>query len=342
MKVDKEVFRQRAFQLIAANGLGVASRLAEELGISRAAASKRLHTLLQEGVIEAQGTTRSRELRLRVLSQDVREYPCGGLDEDRVWREVFRPIVADLPENVREIWAYGVTEMVNNAIDHSGSQTLQVGVTRDVLRTEGWVHDEGEGIFLKIQRALGLYDPREAILELAKGKLTTDPEHHSGEGIFFSSRVFDSFSIRSGALVFVHDPDAGGHEDWLLERSATALGTTVLMSLANNSQRRSQEVFDEFTGPEEFSFSRTVVPVRLAQYEGEKLLSRSQAKRLSMRFERFRFVVLDFAEVVEIGQAFADELFRVFALAHPQVELTAIRTTLAVQQMIQRARTANL
>jgi len=38
---------------------------------------------------------------------------------------------------------------------------------------------------------------------LAKGKLTTDPKRHSGEGIFFSSRMFDEFDILSGG-VFSH------------------------------------------------------------------------------------------------------------------------------------------
>ncbi len=36
-----------------------------------------------------------------------------------------------------------------------------------------------------------------------------------------------------------------------------------------------------------------------------------------MRFERFQTVVLDFTGVEEIGQDFADEVFRVFQRAHP-------------------------
>src|SRR3989304_1763905 len=137
-----------------------------------------------------------------------------------------------------------------------------VGLVRDALNTSVYVADEGEGIFLKIQRAMNLYDPREAILELAKGKLTTDPVNHTGEGIFFASKLFDAFDIRSGRLHFMHDHGA-------------------------------------LAAPEENTFVKTIVPVRLAQYEGEKLVSRSQAKRLSLRFERFRHVVLDFAQVVE-------------------------------------------
>jgi len=165
--------------------------------------------------------------------------------------------------------------------------------------------------------------------------LTTDPAHHTGEGIFFASRVFDSFLIRSGNLSFFH------HKyplDLLTERPEGTLGTTVNMWLGNESPRTLKSVFDEFAAPEEYTFSKTIVPVRLAQYEGEKLVSRSQAKRLSMRFERFRHVVLDFAEVVEIGQAFADELFRVFAQAHPQVALTAVNMTHEVERMVQRAK----
>jgi uncharacterized protein (DUF1330 family) len=93
-----------------------------------------------------------------------------------------------------------------------------------------------------------------------------------------------------------------------------------------------KSVFDEFAVPEEYTFAKTRVPVRLAQYEGEKLVSRSQAKRLYQRFERFRHVVLDFDGVAEIGQAFADELFRVFANAHPAIALVPINMTDAVEQ----------
>jgi signal transduction histidine kinase len=118
---------------------------------------------------------------------------------------ISRSVLFDLPQNVRDIWHYGVTEMVNNAIDHSASPEVRVGLRRNALFTAVAVADDGEGIFLKIQRALGLYDAREAILELAKGKLTTAPQNHSGEGIFSRrewsmrstfSRV-DSISITS-------------------------------------------------------------------------------------------------------------------------------------------------
>lgn len=334
--IDKGTLRRRALKLIAADGNGVAARLVAEFGLSRQAVNAHLQALLRDGLIEAEGQTRGRVYRLVTLAQAQRRYDREGLREDVVWQEVFAPVVAPLPGGVRDIWHYGVTEMVNNAIDHSESTFVEVGVRRDAVFTIGWVADEGVGIFLKIQRALNLYDAREAILELAKGKLTTDPAHHSGEGIFFASRVFDDFNIRSGHLHFLHDH--GDALDLLVERPADRPGTLVAMRLNNDSPRTVKSVFDEFAAPEEYAFAKTVVPVRLAQYEGEKLVSRSQAKRLYQRFERFRHVVLDFEGVAEIGQAFADELFRVFAAAHPSLELTPANMTDAVAQMVSRAR----
>ncbi len=336
--VDKETIRRRALQLIAFEGQGVARRLGKELRLSRQVASGHLRALQHAGWIEARGSTRARVYRLATTHKTGRTFTRAGLDEDVVWREVFAPVVADLPENVRDIWRYGVTEMVNNAIDHSGSTVVHVGVRRNVLFTDGSVADEGVGIFLKIQQALGLYDPREAILELAKGKLTTDPKGHTGEGVFFTSKAFEHYDIRSRNLVFMHDPQLA--DDILLENPAGAPGTAVVMRLANDSPRLLKSVFDEFASPEEYTFSKTVVPVRLAQYEGEKLVSRSQAKRLTLRFERFHNVVLDFENVAEIGQAFADELFRVFALAHPEVLLAPMNMGPEVKNMVDRAREA--
>ena len=101
--------------------------------------------------------------------------------------------MVDLPDNVKAIWAYGFSEMLNNAIDHSSGTGVFIQFERTAVNTEITICDDGEGIFKKIQRELQLNDERHAVLELVKGKLTTDPERHSGEGIFFTSRMFDEF-----------------------------------------------------------------------------------------------------------------------------------------------------
>jgi hypothetical protein len=118
-----------------------------------------------------------------------------------------------------------------------------------------------------------------------------------------------------------------------------ASGTVVVMALALQSERRLRDVFDAYTtgAPDDLTFDRTVVPVRLARVGSENLLSRSQAKRLIARFEHFRRVELDFDEVPEIGQAFADELFRVFGGQHPEVQLVPLNMAPSVAAMVRRA-----
>jgi len=108
------------------------------------------------------------------------------------------------------------------------------------------------------------------------------------------------------------------------------------MKLNNNTARTTKKVFDNFSD-ENYSFSKTVVPVRLAQYGHEKLISRSQAKRLLVRIDRFKVVIFDFDGVETIGQAFADEVFRVFRKHHPEVELHHVNACKDVEQMISRA-----
>ncbi|OHC68760.1 MAG: ArsR family transcriptional regulator [Rhodocyclales bacterium RIFCSPLOWO2_02_FULL_63_24] len=333
MAIDKQALRKRALLLAEAGGKNVAAALVAEFHISRQAANRHLMQLVKDGDIVPSGLTKARIYQAAIKQEAGQLFPREGLAEDLVWRSIGAPVVKDLPENVRDIWHYGMTEMINNAIDHSGSPGIRVAIRRTALHTFGLVADDGEGIFLKIQRALGLADPRESILELAKGKLTTDPKNHTGEGIFFSSKMFDSFTIFSGNLRFLHDDGSRG---FLMEHPADAPGTFVCMELANDSTRTPNDVFYQYAAPDELSFDKTVVPVRLAQYEGEKLVSRSQAKRLTARLEKFKTVILDFTGVESIGQGFADELFRVFAAAHPALDLVPMHMTTAVQDMTNR------
>ena len=196
----------------------------------------------------------------------------------------------------------------------------------------------GIGIFNKIKNEKNLLDERHAVLELIKGKLTTDPTRHTGEGIFFTSRMVDEFCIISGEVYLSHS--YGKAEDWILENQENHPGTLIFMKLKNTTSRTAKEIFDNFTSDDDnYGFSKTVVPVRLAQYGTERLVSRSQAKRLLERVDRFKIVLFDFTEVESIGQAFADEVFRVFSNLHPDTNIIPINANDTVMQMIKRAQT---
>lgn len=317
---------------------------ADHFGISRQAANKHLGRLVADGLLTAQGATRSRRYALTSLDEkDVVVQLTEGTDEDIVWRREVAPLLALIPRSAREIWQYGFTEMLNNAIDHSSGTWVRIMVTRTAVGVNITLLDNGEGIFRKVARELQLDDERHAVLELAKGKLTTDPENHTGEGIFFTSRLFDEFNLLSRNVFFLHD--SATREDWTQETRAVSggaefPGTLVVLELNNDTSRTTKQVFDEYTEDGDYGFSKTVVPVSLVRYGDEALVSRSQAKRLLARFDRFKKVVLDFEGVEQIGQAFADEVFRVFARAHPNVEIVPFDTNPDVDAMIRRARNA--
>jgi len=313
--------------------------VAAQLGLSTARIGTQVRALVEMGYLEKSGTTRPTYTLGRNRRFEQR-YRRAGLAEDSVWFEQLAPLLRELPRNVLDIAHHGVTEMANNAIDHSDAVQITVGMDLRDGHLLLAIADNGIGIFRKIARALNLPDERLALLELSKGKFTTDPRHHSGEGVFFTSRMFDRFQIVSGGLVFDHD--ASHRDDMLFDiDDVPQTGTVVYMAIAAATARTPKQVFDEYSsGPDDYTFARTVVPVRLARVGDENLISRSQAKRLLLRVDKFRHVVLDFDGISSIGQAFADEIFRVFALAHPEVELVATHALPQVQQMIRRAEVA--
>ena len=314
----------------------IVARTAQRFDISRQAVNHHVRRLVEQNDVVVEGS-RSRPRYQLVLQAefDYRIALGDNVEEDVAFRQYVLPHVDELPENVADIWEYGTTEMINNAVDHSGGSKLTILVQVYKRRLDVFVMDDGVGIFKKIMRDTGLEDERHAVLELAKGKFTTDPENHTGEGIFFSSRMFDHFSILSGDVYFSHqyeDPS-----DWISSAKKAGSGTSVWMGLNGNCSRTVESVFDEFAGPEDYAFTKTVVPVGLAEYGDETLVSRSQAKRLLARVDRFSEVLFDFKSVRRIGQAFADEIFRVFARKHPRIQISVINTNPRVRQMIARA-----
>jgi hypothetical protein len=203
------------------------------------------------------------------------------------------------------------------------------------------VGDHGIGIFQKIQNDFHLADARTALLELSKGKLTSNKRAHSGEGIYYTSRMFGRFTILSGHLCY--DRVMEDDEGWLIEvrdQSEERKGTWIDMQISTNADWTTRSVFEKYQG-DDIYFRKTHVPVSLGKYPGEQLVSRSQAKRILARFTNFAEVLLDFRGVDQIGQAFADEIFRVFQNEHPGTPIIAIRANDAVKRMIDYVKSQN-
>lgn len=314
----------------------IARVLTDNFGISRQAISRHIRRLIEDDFILSEGNTRNRRYRLKPINKESFNFVVTpDLAEDMVWRNNLSPLLKGISSNVYGICQHGFTEIFNNIIEHSESKNALVELSYYPNKINLVIMDKGVGIFNKITQELGLEDTRHAVLELSKGRLTTDTERHSGEGIFFTTRMFDSFSILSGDIYFNYTQN--GDENWALETREEFKGTGVWMTINTASNRTTQKVFDEYAGEEyDYSFTRTHFPVSLVRSGGENLISRSQAKRLLARLEPFKEVLLNFDGIDFIGQAFADEIFRVFKNTNPQINILSINTNDTVRRMINR------
>lgn len=308
----------------------------KRFNITRQAVNRHLKLLEKQGMIASRGVTRNKNYFLKLLITKTFNIPLSPhLAEDQIWREKIDPLMQDFDNNVVHICHYGFTEMFNNVMEHAHATMGSIRFSVDAKKIRMIVSDNGVGIFNKIAKEKQLTDVRHAILELAKGKLTTDPKAHTGEGIFFTSRMFDHFSILSGALFFSCSVDG----KWLWEdKDKSVQGTVVSLEIGRHTERTPKKVFDEYASEDDFGFTRTRFPVGLAAYGDENLISRSQAKRLLNGLERFHEVILDFEGVQTIGQAFADEIFRVYSKEHPQILLSWVRANDDIEAMIRHVK----
>lgn len=255
------------------------------------------------------------------------------LSEDFVFNEIEKNsgILINLKKNIFAIVNYAFTEMLNNAIDHSKSREIEVSIEKnnDIKFS---IVDRGIGIFNNIMKKKNLANQMEAIQDLLKGKLTTASLKHSGEGIFFTSKIADNFIIESSNKRLIFNNNI---KDIFIEDMKKINGTKVIFVINTQSNKKLEDVFREYTG-DNFDFSKTRVDVKLYKM-ASIYISRSQAKRVMNALESFKDVVLDFKHVKTVGQAFADEIFRVWQNNHPNTHIEAVNTEENIDFMIKRA-----
>jgi anti-sigma regulatory factor (Ser/Thr protein kinase) len=312
----------------------IAAVLADEFHFSRQRAHHYLIKEVKNGSIIKTGRTRWTQYFLANGNYiEFIEKIKPNLAEDKAWSKYVKPILLSCPKNIYHICAYGFTEIFNNAIDHSNGTTIfsdiKIGNDKLIIR----IIDNGVGIFNKIKSALQLDSVKEAILHLSKGKFTTDPSKHTGEGIFFTSRMFDKFSILSSDIFYTFQD-----EDWFLspeKNEEFGKGTLIKMEISLKSKKTPKEIFDQYTD-QEIGFGKTIVAVALSTDPNDPHVSRSQAKRLLLGLEKFKTIVLDFKGVNLVGQAFVDQVFRVFQNEYPNIRIHYVNVNEDVESMIKR------
>jgi DNA-binding PadR family transcriptional regulator len=318
-----------------------------KFSVSRTTIHRFLNKLVSKGIIIKTGTTNRIIYSLKDEKNRTMEFKLSeGMGEDAVWSKYLKLDFINLKSNIYEIFQYGFTEIFNNVLDHSEGSNAKVITNWDKDIVEIKIIDNGIGAFKKIKDEINLEDERESIFQLSKGKLTTDPKRHSGEGVFFTSRAFDEFNLEANGFIYtvINTEDK---RDWFMRRSEKEpdnkknknkkLGTSVSMKISIKNVKKLKDIFEEhYTNPENYKFDKTQIVVKLSKFEEEMFISRSQAKRVVFGLEKFREIILDFSEIKSVGQGFVDEVFRVFKSKYPEIEIKYINANEDLEFMIKR------
>ncbi len=323
----KNTIKMYLLEKIAAGDEGVSKVVSDTFGISRNTVNSYINELIEQGVIEK----KQRDVYILVKKEYRYELKrsAGQLDSDTyAYINCLEPHINDLADNILSIWDYSLSEMFNNVMDHSEAELLELVIIRDYMETAVFLKDNGVGIFDKIKKYFNLPSLDEAICELFKGKLTTDAENHSGEGIFFTSKLMDRFFIISGKKIFTTDK----YEDEHIETAKKEItnGTLVFMSLSNFSNKKTYEVFDAYSNDDD-GFTKTRIPMK--NIFSDAPVSRSQAKRVCNRLDKFKQVIIDFDGLQWMGQGFAHQMFVVYKNQHPEIEFIPVNMNEAVTKM---------
>jgi anti-sigma regulatory factor (Ser/Thr protein kinase) len=315
------------------HGNALPAHLMERLGISRRRASHLLAKLVAMQWLLSQGTPRRPDFRPGALRQVVRRYPLQGLQEDLPWRRDFAPFFA-VPAPVLRMAQHAFTELLNNAIDHSGGSSVTVSMRQTSMQLQLLVSDDGCGLFKRIEDSFAIDDPTLAMLELSKGKLTSDPDRHSGYGLFFTSRLADVVDVHANQAAF--QCRSWERRSWRAGRPAARAGTSVYMAISLDTTRTLDSVMQAHSaGPDSYGFDHTVVPLQLMTGDGLALASRADAKRVASRLTSFSRAEIDFDGITEVGHGFADELFRVYRRQNPGLDMVPVGMAPRVAAMVQ-------
>lgn len=346
MKLKRDLvqeIRQHIIESVSGHPRDLVATVVARFGLSRQAALNNVKRLVDDGVIEQSGTKRGCAYSLKAHMVNLRVPLTDGLDESEVWQTLTRTFLPKLRPNVAFICSYGFTELLGNALVHSEGDSVEVRVEYDEREIRMSLMDNGIGIFTKICHALQVNNPVDAVIEIHKGKFTTEPDHRLGEGLFYVSRLFDEFTIRSAGYEF----KLSGSKESLAEYAADPAnhGTEISMRIALDSTLEADDVFSGHNakgqlgeGDSAFGLSKTRISVGLMQHGGVALVSRAQGKRLVDRLEKFKEIILDFEGVQKIGQGFADELFRLFPNAHPDVHMHLVNQSESIEKMVRHVR----
>ena len=336
----RELIKRQLVEMINNDDKDFAPKLMESYGITLTSVRRYIDTPLNNNIIIKSSNKDCGYELVWMEKSYVYNIKDTALEEHEIYADILAPVITHCSQQACLIWPYVFVEIMNNAIEHSGGNKIICKIRKSFLFTDVIIADNGLGIFKRIKDYVKSendinINTKDIIMELHKGKLTIAKYLHSGEGIFFVSKMLDYFAICSDNQVFYKgDSDDSSLKDYLESYAGkiSGHGTTVWMELSNFTTKSMQEVFNEFSTDKE-GFAKTTIPI----YDictGGYPVARSLARKLTFRMEEFSEITLDFANVPMIGQGFAHEVFVVFKHKYPKINILIKNANEDVQNMI--------
>lgn len=343
------ITKEKILAIAEKKGKVTSSTLSDQFSVTRQYVNLLIKDMIQGGELVKIGSTRNAFYVLPKYAKAHPElfpnrfqktYKNKGLEETAILHSIQEsfPRLKQLPENIQSIFTYAFSEMFNNAIEHSGSDKIVVELVISGKKLSFSIRDFGVGVFRNVMQKHKLKTELEAIQDILKGKTTTMPKSHSGEGIFFTSKAGDLFTLDSFDYELIVDntlPDV-----FVKKLDKEKKGTLVIFQISISSALHLNDIFKPYANLNDdngHGFDKTEIRIKLYTIGGVHI-SRSQARRVLAGLEKFKIIVFDFDKVPTVGQAFADEVFRVFHRKHPQIKLEAEHMSEGVQFMVERAR----
>ena len=303
-----------------------------KFGISRQAILKHMHTLISENRVVAYGKTRDRfyELKPRVnYSKTVK------ISDEFSYIEILQnqilPNLNMLSKNVYDICEFSIMALLSNTIDHANASRLYYKLYVNDNDVHIILSDNGRGIFDHVNRSLQLNNLLTAVIEIAKGHVTSDPENHSGDELRTVIHLFDKVTIDASGLCLTY---TNPKQEWTSSVSMQQTGTRFHLEINTKSRRTLQNVFLKIFDHEN---KMVRIPVNLVRNGNEQVSSRLQARRLLHNIRDLKKIEFDFHNIDLIGPAFADELVRKTKEKNQSMDIKWINANKMVDVLMSRA-----
>ena len=304
-----------------------------QFGISRQAALKHMNALIDDKKVMAYGKTRDRRYKLipqvnfnKTLRID------SNFNSYEVTQKQILIHLESLSKNIFQICEYSIEALVNNIVDHANASSLYVKLFLTYSDFHIIISDNGSGLFENIKSKLDLPTIQSAAIEIAKGKITTSPLHHSGDALHTIFHLFDWVKIDSSGYGMIFD---NKNKIWKIDYSKQEHGTRVHLQINPNSNRTIEKVFQNLFNKEEQSIQ---IPISLLKEPNKNSLhSNSHAKSIFWNINYLNAIKFDFSHIDLIGPAFADELVRQSRSIDREVEINWVNSNQTIDLLMNRA-----